>query len=131
MSTDLAQFVPLPKTSLPIVIFGAGSIVTDAHLPAYARLGFTVAGIYDPDHAKATVVAAKHGTRAFATVAVAVLPKQPLLALARSMTLPRPPPRIRACLRRCRMVPSASCKNRWGPIWPRPTGSSASAARRG
>ncbi len=68
MSTDLSQSVPLPKTSLPIVIFGAGSIVTDAHLPAYARLGFTVAGIYDPDQAKAQVVAAKHGTRAFASM---------------------------------------------------------------
>lgn len=71
MSADLAQSLPLPKTSLPVVIFGAGSIVTDAHLPAYARLGFKVAGIYDPDQAKAALVAAKHGTRAFATVAEA------------------------------------------------------------
>lgn len=71
MSTDLRQSVPLPKTSLPVVIFGAGSIVTDAHLPAYARLGFHVAGIYDPDQAKAQAVAAKAGTRAFATVAEA------------------------------------------------------------
>lgn len=68
MSTDLRQSLPLPRTSLPIVIFGAGSIVTDAHLPSYARLGFTVAGIYDPDQAKAQAVAAKHGTRAFASV---------------------------------------------------------------
>lgn len=71
MSTDLRQTVPLPRTSLPVVIFGAGSIVTDAHLPAYARLGFTVAGIYDPDLAKAEAVAAKAGTRAFASVAEA------------------------------------------------------------
>lgn len=69
MSTDLRQSLPLPKTSLPVVIFGAGSIVTDAHLPAYARLGFSVAGIYDPDQAKAQAVAAKAGTRAFASVA--------------------------------------------------------------
>jgi predicted dehydrogenase len=72
MSIDLRQTVPLPKTSLPVVIFGAGSIVTDAHLPAYARLGFTVAGIYDPDQAKAEAVAAKAGTRAFASVEEAV-----------------------------------------------------------
>lgn len=72
MSIDLHQTVPLPKTSLPVVIFGAGSIVTDAHLPAYARLGFTVAGIYDPDLAKAQAVAAKHGTRAFASLAEAI-----------------------------------------------------------
>ncbi|MBN8629260.1 MAG: Gfo/Idh/MocA family oxidoreductase [Rhodobacterales bacterium] len=71
MSTDLRQTVSLPRTSLPVVIFGAGSIVTDAHLPAYARLGFTVAGIYDPDLAKAEAVAAKAGTRAFASVAEA------------------------------------------------------------
>ncbi len=71
MSTDLLQSVPLPKTSLPVVIFGAGSIVTDAHLPAYARLGFSVAGLYDPDQAKAQAVAAKAGTRAFATMAEA------------------------------------------------------------
>jgi predicted dehydrogenase len=71
MSTDLRQSLPLPKTSLPVVIFGAGSIVTDAHLPAYARLGFSVAGIYDPDQAKAQAVAAKAGTRAFASVAEA------------------------------------------------------------
>lgn len=71
MSIDLRQSVPLPKTSLPVVIFGAGSIVTDAHLPAYARLGFPVAGIYDSDLAKAQAVAAKAGTRAFASLAEA------------------------------------------------------------
>lgn len=72
MLIDLAQSITLPKTSLPVVIFGAGSIVSDAHLPAYARLGFSVAGIYDPDHAKAIALAAKHGTRAFTTVDEAV-----------------------------------------------------------
>lgn len=71
MSTDLRQSLPLPKTSLPVVIFGAGSIVTDAHLPAYARLGFHVAGLYDPDQAKAQAVAAKAGTRAFASMSEA------------------------------------------------------------
>jgi predicted dehydrogenase len=74
MSTDLRQTVPLPKTSLPVVIFGAGSIVTDAHLPAYARLGFRVAGLYDPDQAKAQAVAARHGTHAFASMAEATAP---------------------------------------------------------
>ena len=71
MSTDLRQSLPLPKTSLPIVIFGAGSIVTDAHLPAYARLGFTVAGIYDPDQAKAQALAARSGTVALSDMAEA------------------------------------------------------------
>ena len=71
MSTDLRQSLPLPKTSLPIVIFGAGSIVTDAHLPAYARLGFTVAGIYDPVQAKAQALAARSGTVALSDMAEA------------------------------------------------------------
>lgn len=74
MSTDLRQSLALPRTSLPVVIFGAGSIVTDAHLPAYARLGFRVEGIYDPDQAKAQAVAARHGTRAFASLAEATEP---------------------------------------------------------
>lgn len=71
MSIDLCQTLPLPKTSLPVVIFGAGSIVKDAHLPAYRRLGFSVAGIYDPDQAKAAALAAEHGTTALAGMAEA------------------------------------------------------------
>lgn len=44
---DLTQRWPLPSTARPIVVIGAGSIVRDAHLPVYARLGFPVAGIFD------------------------------------------------------------------------------------
>lgn len=42
-----------PSRPRPIVILGAGSIVRDAHLPVYARLGLDVAGIFDvnPDAA--------------------------------------------------------------------------------
>ncbi|MEO8240937.1 MAG: Gfo/Idh/MocA family oxidoreductase [bacterium] len=65
--TDLVQTIAPPSRSLPVVIFGAGSIVSDAHLPAYARAGFKVAGIYDPDLAKAQALAAAQGTQAFAT----------------------------------------------------------------
>ncbi|MGA0542877.1 Gfo/Idh/MocA family protein [Neotabrizicola sp. VNH66] len=54
--TELLQTIAPPSRSLPVVIFGAGSIVTDAHLPAYAKAGFTVAGIYDPDRAKAEAI---------------------------------------------------------------------------
>jgi predicted dehydrogenase len=57
MPSDLRQTVAAPSRSLPIVIFGAGSIVSDAHLPAYRAAGFTVAGIYDPDRAKAAKLA--------------------------------------------------------------------------
>lgn len=63
----LRQSWPEPAIRRPIVIFGAGSIVSDAHLPAYAKGGYTVAGIYDPDTAKARSLAAAHGTRAFET----------------------------------------------------------------
>jgi len=41
------QKISLPKALRPIVIIGAGGIVRDAHLPAYSKAGFKVAGIYD------------------------------------------------------------------------------------
>jgi predicted dehydrogenase len=44
---DLRQSWPRPSAPKPIVVIGAGSIVRDAHLPAYERLGFPVAGIFD------------------------------------------------------------------------------------
>lgn len=40
-----------------IIIIGAGGIVQDAHLPAYKKARYTVAGIYDKDIAKAKKVA--------------------------------------------------------------------------
>ena len=62
MPIDLQQEWDGPTTRRPIVIFGAGSIVRDAHLPAWNAGGYTVAGITDPDHAKAQALAAEHGT---------------------------------------------------------------------
>ena len=73
--TDLAalrQTVEMPDTPVPVVIFGAGSIVSDAHLPAYRDLGVPIAGIYDPDFAKADALAAAWDTQAFATLEAAV-----------------------------------------------------------
>lgn len=64
---NLQQHWPRASNPRPIVLFGAGSIVTDAHLPAYAGLGYPVAGIYDPDADKARAVAEANGTRAFAS----------------------------------------------------------------
>ena len=46
---ELRQSWPMPNKAMPIVIFGAGSIVEDAHLPAYSNSGFEVIGIYDPN----------------------------------------------------------------------------------
>jgi predicted dehydrogenase len=43
----LRQRWPLPSRPRPIVIIGAGAIVRTAHLPAYRRLGFSVAGVFD------------------------------------------------------------------------------------
>jgi predicted dehydrogenase len=55
------SFVPLPARPRPIIGIGAGGIMRDAHLPAYRLAGFPVAGLYDPDHTKATRLAADFG----------------------------------------------------------------------
>ncbi len=39
--------VPLPKHPYPIIVVGAGGIVRDAHLPAYAKGGLRVAALVD------------------------------------------------------------------------------------
>jgi predicted dehydrogenase len=49
----------LPKTKRPIVIIGAGSIVNDAHLPAYGLASFNVAGIFDINKERAHMIADK------------------------------------------------------------------------
>ena len=53
----IQQHVPLPKHPRPIVIVGAGGIVRSAHLPAYKKAGFPVAGIFDVAGEKALAVA--------------------------------------------------------------------------
>lgn len=49
----------------PIIIIGAGGIVRDAHLPAYAKAGFRVDGIYDLAVDKARDLASRYGLRCF------------------------------------------------------------------
>lgn len=44
---DFDQHPTLPLNPLPIAIIGAGGIIGDAHLPAYALAKFPVMGIYD------------------------------------------------------------------------------------
>lgn len=46
-----------PETTRPIVIIGSGGIVRDAHVPAYRKAGFEIAGIYDIDAVKAASLA--------------------------------------------------------------------------
>jgi predicted dehydrogenase len=53
----LRQAWPVPAVPRPIVIFGAGGIVGDAHLPAYRKAGFPVAGLYDIDAGRAAALA--------------------------------------------------------------------------
>ncbi|HSF92901.1 MAG TPA: Gfo/Idh/MocA family oxidoreductase, partial [Paracoccaceae bacterium] len=65
---ELLQSLSAPETPKAIVIFGAGSIVRDAHLPAYRRAGFPVSGIFDPDIGKAAQLAAEWDTRAFESI---------------------------------------------------------------
>ena len=54
--SGLRQAWSVPSRPRPIVLIGAGAIVRTAHLPAYHRLNFPVAGLYDinPDAAHGT-----------------------------------------------------------------------------
>lgn len=68
----LRQSWPRPSAPKPIVIIGAGGIVTDAHLPAYKLANLPVAGVFDLDLDRAKQVAAKWETSAFATLDEAI-----------------------------------------------------------
>ncbi len=68
----LRQSWPLPSAPRPVVIFGAGSIVGDAHLPAYRMAGIPVAGIFDIDAGKARALAEKWNVRVFDTAEEAI-----------------------------------------------------------
>jgi predicted dehydrogenase len=63
--SSLSQSWPKPARPRPIVTFGAGSIVGDAHFPAYRKAGFPVAGLYDPDLAKAKRLGDAWGVKAY------------------------------------------------------------------
>jgi predicted dehydrogenase len=51
----------LPAHPRPIVSIGAGGIVRAAHMPAYRKAGWTVASVFDTDHARAEAVARAFG----------------------------------------------------------------------
>ena len=59
MSIDIKYKPQLPITEQPIIIIGAGGIVTDAHLPAYKIAGFKVHGIVNRTKSRAEKVAAE------------------------------------------------------------------------
>jgi len=93
---SLNQRWPPPAAPSPIVVIGAGSIVRDAHLPTYARLGFPVAGIFDINHAAAEERAAQFGLpRAFDSL-------QAVLATEAVFDIAVPPHQIAAILEQMR-----------------------------
>jgi predicted dehydrogenase len=59
--THLRQAWPVPSRPRPIVIIGAGGVVRTAHLPAYQRLGFPIAGLYDINLEASNTTAARFG----------------------------------------------------------------------
>lgn len=79
---SLRQWVQKPAAPRPIVIFSAGSIVSDAHLPAYKKGGFPVAGIFDPNFDKARELADTWGTKAFSTIEEALAVEGAIFDLA-------------------------------------------------
>ena len=87
--TALRQAWSAPSMPRPIVTFGAGSIVGDAHFPAYRKAGFTVAGLYDPDHAKARKLAEDWDVTAYRSPEEATAVKNAIFDLA---TRPRAMP---------------------------------------
>jgi predicted dehydrogenase len=59
-----ASQLPAPLSPLerrPVVTFGAGSIVRDAHAPAYRRLGLPLLGVFDPNPEAAAVAVRELG----------------------------------------------------------------------
>jgi predicted dehydrogenase len=63
----------MPCVFRPIVTIGAGSIVADAHFPAYRKGGFPITGLFDLDKDRARKVAADFGVgRVFETIDEAV-----------------------------------------------------------
>ena len=64
------------------MIIGAGSIVGDAHLPAYQLAGFPVAGLYDQDPGKAAALGARFDVPVLDSLAAAVAVPEAVFDLA-------------------------------------------------
>jgi len=73
MIDGYAQDWPAPRAPKPIVIIGAGGIVRDAHLQAYAKAGLKVGAVTDLDAARAADLARDFAIpQVFASVAETV-----------------------------------------------------------
>jgi predicted dehydrogenase len=79
---SLRQAWPAPSRPRPIVTIGAGSIVADAHFPAYAKAGFPVAGVYDLEAARAKRVAEPYDVRVFGSLEEALATQGAIFDLA-------------------------------------------------
>ena len=66
-----------PILNRPIVLIGAGGIVRDAHLPAYAKAGFRIHGIFDLARDKADALGHQYAIPVFHTIADAVAAAEP------------------------------------------------------
>ena len=80
--SSLQQTWPAPSQPRPIVTFGAGSIVGDAHYPAYRKAEFPIAGLFDPDREKAERLAAEWGVTAYASAEEAAAVEDAVFDLA-------------------------------------------------
>lgn len=82
-SDQLQQTWLRPANPKPIVLIGAGGIVRDAHLPAYAKADFPVAGIFDVNAGAAEARAKEFRLpRVFRTMAEAVSVENAMFDLA-------------------------------------------------
>ncbi|WP_165644417.1 Gfo/Idh/MocA family oxidoreductase, partial [Oharaeibacter diazotrophicus] len=69
---SLRQSWPMPSRPAPIVTIGAGSVVGDAHFPAFRKAGLPIAGLYDLDRDRAATLAGRFGVpRVYADLAEA------------------------------------------------------------
>jgi predicted dehydrogenase len=66
--SSLRQTWPAPSRPAPIVTIGAGSIVVDAHFPAYRKAGFPIAGVFDLNADRAKMVGEKFEVRIFGSL---------------------------------------------------------------
>jgi len=79
---SLRQSWARPSAPRPMVTFGAGSIVGDAHYPALRKAGIPAAGLFDPDRARAETVATRWGVTAYRSVEEAAAVKDAVFDLA-------------------------------------------------
>ena len=70
--SSLRQTWPAPSRPMPIVTIGAGSIVVDAHFPAYRKGGFPIAGVFDLNAERARAVGEKFAVRVFGSLGEAL-----------------------------------------------------------